>query len=268
MKLQHEHLLKGLEFALNYHGIDAKANVADFKLAGLLAPQVIHGAECAKTGADPAMTPIYKTVVTGKPTDIEALAQRLSKVEERIAANLSNINGRFEETSKRIDQACDIIGERISQLEERLNAVVDLLGESSRAPGALYYATRIAQLADALRELSPGWRGWKGSDLPFGLQPNPPGFPTGAGTTVEDAIAQVEEPGAEIEPLKPQRGDRVRLEGALSVAGWPIIDGWYDVVGHGELDFQIAIADGRRKWVPDIHPGLKEVRRGAALLSE
>ena len=200
MKLQHEHLLKGLEFALNYHGIDAKANMADFKLAELLTPQVIHGAECAKTGADPAMTPNYKTVVAGKPADIEALAQRLAEVEDRLALWLAEVEA----------------------------------------------------------------------------------LPSGAGTAVEDAVAvaeaeawtaavaQVEEPVAESEPLKPQRGDRVRLEGAIAYYGHDTIpEGWYDVLGCDAVtsSFQIKAATGALRWV-EAGAGLKEVRRGAAKLPE
>lgn len=235
MKLQHEHLLKGLEFALNYHGIDAKANMADFKLAELLAPQVIHGAECAKTGADPAMTPNYKTVVTGKPTDIEALAQRLAKVEDGWAAANRDVG----KLHARIDKAAEIIGAHIGGLVDRIeNLEID-----------------------------------KSEPHPFGVQPNPPGFPTGAGTTVEDAIAQVEEPGAESEPLKPQRGDRVRLEGARSPSGRPISDGWYDVIGGDATEFQVHDKTSGElshfsPWLSNSSPSLKEVRRGAAKLPE
>lgn len=108
-------------------------------------------------------------------------------------------------------------------------------------------------------------------------------FPTGAGTTVEDAVAVaeaeawtaalVQEPVVESEPLIPQRGDRVRLEGARSIGGFRVEDGWYDVVGQ-RYDSVFQIAEKRANggaalcWIEAAHPGLKEVRRGAAKLPE
>lgn len=123
-------------------------------------------------------------------TDIEALAQRLAKVEDRLAAHSADIN-------------------------------------------ALKY----------------------------------PAFPTGAATTVADVIAQVEEPVAESEPLKPQRGDRVRLEGARSLGNTKLEDRGYDVTGATAQDFQVEAGIGRF-WIVNDDPALKEVRRGAAKLPE
>lgn len=50
-----KHLLAGLTFAINYHGLDAKLDAADNGLAALIAPQVQHGVNCSKLGVDPAM---------------------------------------------------------------------------------------------------------------------------------------------------------------------------------------------------------------------
>lgn len=102
-------------------------------------------------------------------------------------------------------------------------------------------------------------------------RPFPPDFvqrvDDGAATTVAGVIAQVEEPVAESEPLKPQRGDRVRLEGARSLGNTKLQDRWYDVTGATEQDFQVEAGIGRF-WIVNDDPGLKEVRRGAAKLPE
>ncbi len=194
------------------------------------------------------------------------------------------------------DRAMEIVGERIAEIVERLdeahakiNAVTDLLGEKERVPGALYYATRIAQLAEAVHELNPGWRGWKGTDgAPF---------PTGAATTVDEVLAAVpaeadgnkvwagqeRDPGSPYVPwqldttnplyMPPHRGDRVRLEGQRDSTGRYIRDGWYDVVGHDNTGYQIKTTESTERdntapWMPWLRPSanLKEVRRGAAQL--
>lgn len=52
-----KHLKAGLIFALNYHGIDAKADQPDWSLAALLLPEMLHGIRCSKAGGlDPAWT--------------------------------------------------------------------------------------------------------------------------------------------------------------------------------------------------------------------
>lgn len=96
-----------------------------------------------------------------------------------------------------------------------------------------------------------------------------PGFPTGAATTAEDALAQVEEP-AEAAAALPKRGDRVRLERVKSAGGFSVRDGWHDVVGQRDMDTvpQFQIAEPRAGggadlyWINAGHPGVEEVRRG------
>lgn len=155
-----------------------------------------------------------------KQAEIEALALRLAKVEDRLTGTLDRDLG---ESLRRIS-------ERLSRLEQ--------------APERFVLRENV-----------------KITDAPF---------PTGAATTVEEVIAQVEEPGAESDDGPPLRGDRVRLEGAVHFFGRrPIIDGWYDVIGGDDIAFQIKYtAAGSIPWVRNTDPGLKEVRRGAASLSE
>lgn len=229
MKLRYEDLLKGLEFALNYHGIDAKVSKADFVLAELLAPQVIHGAECYKRGQDPAMTAMLKTTVEylrvrdvpldlGKPTDIEVITERLAKVEDTIAAIQSNGLVREMQANHR-------------DVHKRINTVVEIIGE------------RMLALDKTLEELKASTLHTEhGDKVHFDGEPVP------------------------TEQLVPQRGDRVRLEGAVSSGGSVIPDGWYDVVGRGPAHggFQVRTLHDALYWVSDDHPGLKEVRRATA----
>ena len=192
-------------------------------------------------------------------TDIEALAQRLAKVEDGWAAANRDVG----KLHARIDQACEIIGARIGGLEERIDAMAD--GGRDIIAAVELTLTHSEGVAERVVKLERQ----QGGGIAFGVQPNPPGFPTGAGTTVEDAIAQVEEPGAESEPLKPQRGDRVRLEGARTFyANILLEDGWVDVIGAHSEDpvFQVRTSSGAIPWVGFDDPGLKEVRRGAANL--
>lgn len=178
-------------------------------------------------------------------SDIEALAQRLAKVEDNLDYAKTLTRTKAKELTARIDQVCDTIGARIGGLEERLARL-------EQAPERFVLHDNV-----------------KVTNAPF---------PTGAGTTVEDAVAvaeaeawtaavaQVEEPGAESEPLKPQRGDRVRLEGARSIGGAELEDRWFDVLGQNAGIFQVE-SGGGLFWVMLSDPGLKEVRRGAANLS-
>lgn len=139
----------------------------------------------------------------------------------------------IEALSERIDQVCEIIGARIGGLEERLN---------NPPPATFGDTLRQAEDAVAVAE-AEAWTA---------------------------AVAQVEEPVAESEPLKPQRGDRVRLEGAIAYYGHDTIpEGWYDVLGCDAVtsSFQIKAATGALRWV-EAGAGLKEVRRGAANLPE
>lgn len=144
-----------------------------------------------------------------KQTDIEALAQRLAKVEDQLTA--------LAHASEDILKAVELLAE----------VVFDELAETPSTEAA---------------------------------------FPTGAATTVEEVIAQAEEPSAESDDA-PRRGDRVRLEGARSIGNTKLEDGWYDVTGSTALDFQVKAGIGCF-WVGATDPSLKEVRRGAAKLPE
>lgn len=175
---------------------------------------------------------------TGKPTDIEALAQRLAKVEDRLAAGDESVNANADALSDVIDVVeialahSEKVAARLDEFETRVVGLLDA------------HTTDIAAL--------------KHPDVPFS---------TGAATTVEEVIAQAEEPSAESDDA-PRRGDRVRLEGVRSIGNTKLEDGWYDVTGSTALDeFQVKAGIGRF-WVSASDTGLKEVRRGAAKLPE
>lgn len=144
--------------------------------------------------------------------------------------------------------------ERITVLEqqfERLTAVVEQLtaaltlhnNATTDAINAL--ERRVADLDDPLRR--------------------PVAFPTGGSVSAEVAAEAV--PEAELSPVEPRRGDRVRLEGAYSLGGWHVPDGWYDVIGADVGVFQIAVpteTTAALPWLARAHPSVKEVRRPVA----
>lgn len=150
-----------------------------------------------------------------KPTPVEALAERLAKVEDRLAV----IHG---EVHQRIDKVVDIVGERVSELVEQ-----------------------IANHEALIEQLVGGLADWGSGE---------PAFPTGGASTAEaatDAVLPV-----------PQRGDRVRLEGALTTASLTLHPGWYEVTGQDGHSFQVRVGEGSLAlyWVLNGSPGLKEVR--------
>lgn len=166
----------------------------------------------------------------GAPVDAinRELGENFRRITERIDGVIENHFRQVRGINERHDQAMEIVGTRIGELAVRLDRIENPEGHRTAAPV-----------------------------MPFG------GFPTGAATTVDDALAAV----PPVDDSPPRRGDRVRLEGARTAYLLKAVpDGWYDVIGWSETvdnpSFQIA-ADSAG-WVPfirDNSPALKEVRR-------
>lgn len=143
------------------------------------------------------------------------------------------------------------LGERLAEIEKRLGKT-----EKDHANSVYFANRRMDSLDKRLIAQVP--------------------FPTGAATTIDEVLAAVPaEPETQQDDGPPRRGDRVRLEGALTTyLRKPIPNGWYDVLGrdHNRVqndEFQIAADD--KGWVPfirDHDKGLMEVRRGAAQLDD
>jgi hypothetical protein len=222
-----------------------------------------------------------------KPTPVEALAERLAKVEEGLAG-VAAFNGRLHERfgksehafvqnvidgqhykllNERIDKVAEIIGDRVSGLVERLDALegrtVGL--QTFGAPTTGVFADYPGAPTLPTDDYEPMQFNWEVAEQGAAA------FPTGGSDTAEaaaDAVLPV-----------PQRGDRVRLEGARSVVGSVIADGWYDVLGFaGAPDnpqFQIRVRDADlgmqgidtpaySPWLFCGQPSLKEVTRNAS----
>lgn len=206
--------------------------------------------------------PLHDATPERNQPAVAELAERLAKVEDRLArlaapadnygsilTRLDAIDGRLDTQSElrvrgnqtldgRIDKVAEIIGERVSGLVEQLDKL--------EGPGGWLdnMQASINWLTEQVETLNPGVRA--------------PAFPTGGASTAEaatDAVLPV-----------PQRGDRVRLEGAKTINGHPLKDGWYDVLGHGKEfpEFQIGLDHMRTPWVRNDSPGLKEVTRNAS----
>jgi tetrahydromethanopterin S-methyltransferase subunit G len=177
-----------------------------------------------------------------KPSGIEALAERLAKVEQHIGEQAINVNRRVDEVNQRIDKVAEIIGERVSGLVDRMTAIEN--GDAQDYDNA---RKRLDWLTEQVEALNPGVRA--------------PAFPTGGAHTADAATEAVL-------PV-PQRGDRVRLEGASGeVSGRRIKDGWYDVVGWSSNQIQIRVMTDQNghptiDWLPWLslgNPAIKEVR--------
>jgi hypothetical protein len=177
---------------------------------------------------------------------VAELAERLAKVEDRLAqlkdvefsltriANLARIIGEHKlETNQRIDKVAEIIGERVSGLVDELEELKNWAWGGGPSPRQRIVAAMPKELRDA--------------------------FPTGGAGTAEaatDAVLPV-----------PQRGDRVRLEGATSTGQTHLKDGWYDVTGFHEAtaigdndQFQVGTPNGGLYWLYIHTSALKEVR--------
>lgn len=203
-----------------------------------------------------------------KPTPVETLAERLAKVEDRQASldamfteGPNRLNRRQERLDDRIDNSEKQTREATRKLDERITKVVEIIGE--RISGLV---DQDASLEKQLGEID-NIRAFEVLELKqrlsalesrtVGLQQVGAlaAFPTGSADTAEaaaDAVLPV-----------PQRGDRVRLEGAKTLAFYSVPDGWYDVAGQNGDAFQIRVPQFGGDWlpyIPNANEGLKEVR--------
>jgi hypothetical protein len=204
--------------------------------------------------------------------ELAELAERLAKVEDRLAGpqlvELSQLNRFAKEIHSRLDKVAEIIGERVSGLAIASTSLEKRLGEidNIRAFEVLELKRRCTWLEEQVETLNPGVH------VPF---------PTGGASTVEEVLAALKpgemavwahdtaEAATDAVLPVPQRGDRVRLEGATSHGGFLIDNGWYNVTGQNGNCFQIK-AEGTSdpdcapsqwlSYVDNSCPGLKEVR--------
>jgi hypothetical protein len=209
-----------------------------------------------------------------KPTPVEALAERLAKVEEGLAG-VAAFNGRLHERfgksehafvqnvidgqhykllNERIDKVAEIIGDRVSGLVERLDALegrtVGL--QTFGAPTTGVFADYPGAPTLPTDDYEPMQFNWEVAEQGAAA------FPTGGSDTAEaaaDAVLPV-----------PQRGDRVRLEGATTMGG-ATLTGWFNVIGSGAAAFQVEVLSAHPgdntkliPWITANDPGLKEVQ--------
>lgn len=226
-----------------------------------------------------------------KAVEIEALVlkterdwfARVGEIEARIDKLEEVVSGAAADGVEAALQHSKLAHQRIDDLRELLGA--DRWEQST--PNVLDWLKTISNTLDVLRGMP--------AKVPFAP------FPTGAATTVDDALRAVEPkcetcggfgvvdgPAApepcpacrekEVDDGPPRRGDRVRLEGARSIGNTRIGDGWYNVLGQQAGTFQVRyVSDGGdpseivglgKFWIENYHSGLKEVRRGAAQLDD
>jgi len=205
-------------------------------------------------------------VTVGKlTTGVERLTDtilRTQGVVDKWADHVIAKDSLLAEMSQRVDHAERKLNELTTAFALHNNAVVDGQAILGREQAAL--AARLDKLERLSEPQVPQpfvWPHWptgewrEGDPLP---QTTP--FPAGAATTVDEVLAAV--PPTDDGP--PRRGDRVRLEGARFVGrGGVIPDGWYDVVGQEFGQFQFVLSSDLRRlgWLPNDHPGVKEIRR-------
>jgi hypothetical protein len=212
------------------------------------------------------LTRVHGDILRMRGEAIEKLEALIGDVEVRLsgAANDHHALKRLRKSdvaalNERIDQVVEIIGARIDELESKAkdatrSAHKRIDGLVNDIAAATDSAKRAHERIDDLRELT-GINRFT-ADAPF---------PTGGASTAEaaaDAVLPV-----------PQRGDRVRLEGARALNGRRVVDGWYDVIGHdgpnilGGPVFQIATRESAERddtapWLPWLAQSshVKEVR--------
>jgi hypothetical protein len=170
---------------------------------------------------------------------VTELAERLAKVEDRLAGlvtpadNYGSILTRLDAAEEKHEDLWKRTNKLQAAMTERIDRVVDIVGE------------RIGVLVARINEIDGRTMG---STL-IGA------FPTGGADTAEaaaDAVLPV-----------PQRGDRVRLEGARTLNFYPVPDGWHEVTGQNGDAFQIRVPQFGGDWLPyllNTHEGLKEVK--------
>jgi len=207
-------------------------------------------------------------VTVGKlTTGVERLTDtilRTQGVVDKWADHVIAKDSLLAEMSQRVDHAERKLNELTTAFALHNNAVVDgqaILGREQAALAArLDKLERLSEPQVPQPFVWPHWPTgeWREGDPPPQTTP----FPAGAATTVDEVLAAV--PPADDGP--PRRGDRVRLEGALSTGGFSILNGWYDVVGFSRESpiFQVT-SDGRALfWLYNDAAGVKEIRRSTA----
>lgn len=179
--------------------------------------------------------------------------KRMGALEASLKASAHHdvvLYGLVADIEKRITDVAESIGRRVGALHERHNALEKRLDKDSEDIGKL--ASSVVGIIDGTKVTCTR----RGDAPDFSVAP----FPTGGASTAETA--------AEAVLPVPQRGDRVRLEGAVSTGKTYIRDGWYEVTGRYEArfpgdhnQFQVGNASSMGLyWVYDTDPGLKEVR--------
>lgn len=189
--------------------------------------------------------------------DTKALAERLAKVEGRLAALERLADTRHDNSENSIADIFEVLKHHASliaglgSLPAEVESLQDMLGEKGRVPGALSYATRISQLADLLREIG-AFRGWKKvptaaeaaiADAGGAAFPDP--VPTGQAEDMVDVSLMVRADGALA------RGQRVKLrEGAKTVGGsvHPNTKRLWEIVGLAAIDAGAVVQVAMLPW--------------------
>lgn len=215
----------------------------------------------------------------------EGVAERLRKVEDSLSDLRNGVRENYKLLHERIDKVAEIIGERVSGLVDDIAAVRDSAKRAhERLDGFAAAVYGVRAIDAAFAALPPDAHGTIGpGEMERVLQAvSEVAFPTGGASTVEDVLASLkpgdmavwthDTPEAATDAVLPvpQRGDRVRLEGAQSVGYTTIADGWYDVLGQQAGSFQVRFTSDRGTpsdivglglfWIDNQHPGLKEVQ--------
>ena len=170
----------------------------------------------------------------------EALAERLAKVEDRLAEKAHDI----AELNRRIDKVAEIIGERVSGLVENDEKLAQHLADMGGWQDA------VTQALDGSSAINAGW--WR--DRPNEARPY---FPTGGASTAEaatDAVLPV-----------PQRGDRVLIkDGSQTLGGAVLKEQWATVIGVSRARAMVQVeldGQGDTRSIPWlVRAFIKEVR--------
>lgn len=222
----------------------------------------------AGVNVEQRLAKLQYSVIVELGEQVEALAERLAKVEQIIAVLvLEQAPEQVQEAGQPSDDGPPRRGDRV-----RLEGAMSIGG--SRIPDG-WYDVAGSTLGDGFQIARAPfdfcWVDCRDTGLKEVRRGAGPAASAPLPDAESDAPAKAEAWAAA--ELHPQRGDRVRLEGACtSVSGTSIADGWYDVVGRTDGEFQIIAmrySDGGH-WLAWVPPGdhVKEIRPGAAKLDE
>lgn len=127
-----KHVRAGLIFALNYHGIDAKLSIDDATLADELLDEVVHGIECSKMGADPAIT--ARAGLRAGAQSAPSLRKENAQLRVALQSENERLRADLKKVQTQLDEALRVVAE-VRPIEIKIGATVRLIADAKSTIG-------------------------------------------------------------------------------------------------------------------------------------